>query len=825
MYNSKKRLIKINKKGSDAYKINIATSNTEFYGFKFGEPAGKLLTYVPKIYGAVDLPEASILEDTISDYVPVTGGIKLINNGEQFDYIYAITYLFDDIDTNPGKMITDTVKIGTQNQVYVGQINDSPILFLNGVYLEQDYYSYNQTDGVITFSGDTITEYMDMVVLSFHNIMKNNNSILELQITNDNIIDNNIVVTHNAIRDLADFFNPIVFISGISTSVKMQDQIKIEDDTITIYNFGPIEEGNSYSLLAVDAGEGAYMSSGHVSENAIIDENIKEDGSYILFIDGLCMSPREFEISNKKILINGDLNPEGNPSEYYLINAGLNDNIGTNVMFDAPVSYFTCRLNNKNNNVVYDDCNMVISYVSNNETNINGILIDENFIKVPLDTENAYITGQILNIKTENLLGDPVYDYYIYNINGDYTWTKFEDEYGVENLYKLQDMITQFNGKGSLSIMSNTALEGSTLTYYAYTYVDEIDEALLDGKRNCTINVDNHIIEDKQDFFTNKTQTFYANKGCISAYINGVQSLDIKDYPGTQCKFTIDTPLSHDFINWKNRDMYNIIKNIDGYTTVDDLELLSLSEYAFDEKSLEYIKILSKCINTMETTNDLYYIVERTEGNETYACNRVITGPENRYDNFDNTYTSSSYIGPGAINVFLNGVLLEKAEYSIFDNCNIILNEIQTAGGSDEFTRDDKNTWTLIKYYTDGELKKIYCKEPDRLLLELRPDTSIKKASYNIKEVSYETQAFDIIDYDYPTSLRNTKDKIKIYINGLLYTGKYSNINGVITLEDAPLNIDPIKLYFDSHPDEYKEYKKFNGEYVASKDRITFEWR
>lgn len=271
--------------------------------------------------------------------------------------------------------------------------------------------------------------------------------------------------------------------------------------------------------------------------------------------------------------------------------------------------------------------------------------------------------------------------------------------------------------------------------------------------------------------------------------------------------------------------MYNILKDINDNITVDDLELLGLSEYAFDENSLEYMKTLSKCIDTMETTNDLYYIVERTEGNETYACNRVITGPENRYDNFDNTYTSSSYIGPGAINVFLNGVLLEKAEYSIFDNCNIILNEIQTAGGSDEFTREDKDTWTLIKYYIDGELKKIYCKEPDRLLLELRPDTSIKKASYNIKEISYETQAFDIIDYDYPVSLKNTKDKIKIYINGLIYTGKYSNINGVITLEDAPLNIDPIKLYFDSHPDEYKEYKKFNGEYIASKDRITFEWR
>ena len=828
MYNAKKRLVKINKTGADAYVVNLPTNNTEFYGFTFGEPLGKLLTYVPKSYNVNETINGdSILDDTISDYVPVTGGIKLINNGKKYDYIYAITYVFNDVTNTFGSMKTGTVKIGSQNQVFVGQINDDPLLFLNGVYLEQSSYTYDKADGVITFSGDTITERMDMIVLSFKNIMKSNtNKILELQITNSNIKNNNIVVTHDNVAQVSNFTEPIAFICGIGTSVRMQDQIEINNTTVTIKNFGAIESGNVYSLIIADGGS-SYMSTGTVTENAIIDSNIVEDGEYALFINGVCMSPREFEVSKGKIIISGDLNPtNGKAVEYYLLDLSKGDE-GTQLMFDAPVSYFTTRIEDNNASSVYNDCNMIVSYAYDNTNSKNGILIDENFIKVPLDTENAYITGQILNIKSEDNLGDPIYDYYIYNAHGNYAWTKFEDEYGTDNLYKLQDMITQFNENGSLSIMSNKTLQGLNLTYYAYTYIDEVDEPLMDGKRNCVINVANHVTKPTQDFSSNKMQTFIANKGCISAFVNGIQVYDVKDYPSTQCKFTIDTPISNGFINWKDRDMYNTIKNITDSTTVEDLEKLGLNEYAFDEDKLNALRLLKESIVQMETENELYYLVERVENNESYACNRVITGPENRYDNFDNTYTSSSYIGPGAINVYLNGVLLEKKEYSIFDNCNVILNNIQTAGGSDEFTRDDEKTWTLIKYYDEesGTVKRIYCPEPDRLLLELRPDTSIKKISYDIKEVSYETQAFDIIDYDFPVSLKNTKDKIKIYINGVIYTGKYTLINGVITLLDAPLQVDPMRVYFDSHPDEYKEYKKVNGEWVSPKDRVTFEWR
>lgn len=48
-----------------------------------------------------------IASDTISDYVRVTGGIKLINKGKNYKYIYAITYHFaDSAEKNDGVVLS-----------------------------------------------------------------------------------------------------------------------------------------------------------------------------------------------------------------------------------------------------------------------------------------------------------------------------------------------------------------------------------------------------------------------------------------------------------------------------------------------------------------------------------------------------------------------------------------------------------------------------------------------------------------------------------------------------------------------------------------------
>lgn len=810
-----KRLIKVNKA---TYIIETTTNNTEFYGFKLGSPTGTFLRNVTTEFSGQNIDLNNISKDLKSDYAIINGGIKLINTATEYDFIYAITYHFADSYSNHmGNLIKNKVTIGTTNQVYIGSINDTPILFLDGVYQEQSTYQYVQDTGVVTFNGSTITEYMDMLAVSFARVLKDTNgSPLDLTITNSNIINNDIVYSHDKLTTISTFTHPIALVGGIAGHMSytgITDQVSISGNTITIRNFGPIDTGDSVSIMIVDTGT-SYTSSGITTSNSIVDPTITIDGKYLVFIEGLCIGNSEMEVSNGKILLNGDLTNK----EYYLIS--LNEqNDGTYLMFDSPVSYYTIQIDDKNTNTMYNDASMVIAYANNTSTNKNGILIDQNFLKVAKDSYTKYVTGQILNIKTENEVGDPYYEYCIYNMDGTYTWKSFEKLYGTSDLQKLQDMITQFNGKGSLSIMSNTSLVGSELTYYSYTYADILDEPLVSGDRNCLINVKNHASTPIQDFYSNRTQTFYPNKGCVSTYVNGIFTIPT-DYLSTQCKFSINTPTSSGFVNWKDRDLYSILKNINDDTTLEYLNSLNLQEYYFTDELLEQMKVLAKAIKQMESTNNLHYIIERTEEGETYAANRIICGPQDRYEAFDNTYTSSVYFGPGSINVYLNGVLLERSSYSIFDNHNVILNDIQTAGGSDELDREDPSTWNLVKYYDaeSGEVKKVYCESADELIVELRPDTSIKKSTYTIKDVSYDTQAFDIIEYNFPSSLVNSKDLIKIYINGILYDGSYAIENGVITLKDAPLQVNPLKVYLDSH-------KEIKYENELSGDKVTFEWR
>ena len=248
------------------------------------------------------------------------------------------------------------------------------------------------------------------------------------------------------------------------------------------------------------------------------------------------------------------------------------------------------------------------------------------------------------------------------------------------------------------------------------------------------------------------------------------------------------------------------------------------------------MKSLSRVIHQCETSNELFYFVEKIEAGETYSVNRDWLSHADRYTTFDNTYNAHNYIGPGAVDVYLNGVMLDKTSYSIFNNNNIILNDLMVAGGSDEYDRDKTETHNMIKYYITeyneekekevGTVKYLHCESPDEILIEYRPDTTIRKVSYEIKQTTYDTNGvFMYEDYEFPDSLLRTKDVIKIWIDGILYTGGYHIQGKNIVLEDSPLQLDPIKQYFDTHPDTYREWKIKNGEYSYRKSRVIFEWR
>ena len=855
LYSANKRLIKVIDKID--YFINVTTTNTEFYGFKIGNPVGTFLRHIED-FNTGDIDN---LNDDISDYKHVSGGIQLINNGREYDYIYAITYNFDSIDNTYGNVIIGNAVIGNDNDVYVGQIKGFPLVFLDGTYMDQDDYEYDPYEGMLSFSGEEITNESDLVVAVFADILLSDetNTPFELEISDRDITANgDIVRQHDYLKKVSRFAHPIVFVQGIGTLYDQEygitDEVEIDTDTgtITVKNFGPINAGDTLNICVADIGA-AKLSSGNLTPNGeILDDNIKSDKTYLAFINGICTSPSDHEVSDGCIKINKVYDIVSEENRYVLMSLDKGDE-GIDLMFDSSISYFTFQIDDNSDSTVYNDCDMVVSYVYDDDKSTNGILIDYNHVQSTISNERAYSTGEILKVKDTNNSDVYNYEYLIYNVHGDYRWTDYDDEYGIEERNSLDAMITQFKGDGSISIMNNKSLAGKTIEYYAYTYADEIDEPIQKGKRNCKIAIKDHAkdanIPDIQNFSVNRTQLYTVpNKGILGTYVNGVQvrSIDLVDQNGkADCRFTIDTMESINFNKtWGTKcDLYPLLKRITDDTSLIDLQIFKndefaeeLKDYSITSSLLDKLKALANIINETENENELFYFIERMERNETYSVNRDWLGHGNRFTNFDNSYTAVSYIGPGLVDVYLNGVMLDKSSYSIFNNNYILLNDLSVAGGSDEYDKDDEKTHRLIKYYvetydkdtdkTNGQLHYVYCESPDELTVEYRPDVTLRKASYEIKEISYDMNGvFSYDDYEFPSSLLNTKDEIKIWIDGILYTDGYYIENKNIVLRNSPLRLDPIKEYFNAHPDTYKEWKKEHGEYVYTRSRIIFEWR
>lgn len=894
LYNADKRLIKIlDSIKTDNWFINVPTTNTEFYGVINGEPKGTLLRYIPTSYKEAEGDISSETTDTISDYRKVSGGIQLINAGRTYDYIYAITYKFDSVDQKFGYVLHDNVTIGDNNEVFVGQIKGFPLVFLNGLYLEQADYKYTSNEGMLAFSGETITNNMDLTVAAFADVVRYTTTEypglepqqippFELTVTASDIsAKGTIIKSHEYIKQASRFKHPIAFVQGVASlydpGYGITDEVEIDaaSGMIKVYNYGPLaksisafsldgdsdnlDEGTLNTFTTPDFDDGAFlsvdnsqtkiliadigdakMSSGLTSNGAIIDANITDTCSYIAFINGVCTSPSDHIVSIGKIESEGITSGQ----QYILMSLDKGDT-GIDLLFDAPISYFTAQINDNNASTVYNDCNMVVSYVYDDAGLYNGILLDQNYLTQTITTEKAYSTGEIIKVLDSSNESEFAYIYKIFNLNGDFSWTNLSQA----DIFKIEQMVTQFNGAGSISIMSNASLKGKKLAYYAYTFADEVDEAILSGKSTAKIAVQNHIqdttIPSVQDFYVSRTHYYSPpGKGVLATYINGIQ-VKSTDSETVECKYHIDTPSHNNYVKcWgTSHDLYPLLKEINTNTSLIDLENFKagkyseqLKEYSVNVSLLEKLKGLAKAILESETNNELAYFVEKLEAGETFSVDRSWTSWANRYAPFDNTYTSLSYIGPGSVNVYLNGVMLDKSSYSIFDNNNIILNDLTPSGGSDEWTMENDDSHRMIKYYveeydettgkTKGNIYRLLTETPDEVMIEYRPDTTVKKVSYEIKDTTYDTNGvLSYEDYSFPNSLITTKDTIKIYIDGILYTGGYKIDKKDVVLTNCPLQLDPIQQYFNAHPDIYKEWKRKNGEYVYKRSRIIFEWR
>jgi hypothetical protein len=284
-----------------------------------------------------------------------------------------------------------------------------------------------------------------------------------------------------------------------------------------------------------------------------------------------------------------------------------------------------------------------------------------------------------------------------------------------------------------------------------------------------------------------------------------------------------------------SQDMYNVLM-AEGFTddcTLDtEIEVINngvkerclVGKFFNSEHQLEQAKLLKKYILNDMKNNNLFYIIENVEHNEMASCRREWRAPRNDNGNLPNSYTTTMRMMPGIINVYVNGVLLEKDDYAIYDNNKVMIG-FDLVGGQEILPKNKGDYKYPYRVLTDEGFKFIECENNDEVLIEVRDDLTVKKRTYRIKDVSYETHSFDIEDYEYPASLSSTKDVIKIYINGVLYDGDYTNIGGVITLLECDLEEDPLYKHLRMYPSAMEEYRSKYGEYIAHEDTITFEWR
>ena len=657
----------------------------------------------------------------------------------------------------------------------------------------------------------------------------------------------------DSLFDKEKFPNPLIFYNGLAGYTyaafpkegELEDgevdiHIDYEGKNITIHNFGPICDSNGMSaVFAVSLGENNYKSSGILEGGVIYDPNISVETPYLVIVDGIVMSPynEDITVEDGKITITDAtiaLNSEYTVIELTDINESLIDDTDAIIcIYDDMFTPYSIPIMNPkamNTRNAYDDCDSAVVMCGP------GVLLDREAIQREFDANDSFVGGQIVRKRKKTANDDELYEWRMYTYSNEYVVLDPIDD-GII-ISDCERMITYYMNKGTV-LLNPVNIDDQPVTVYAYTYVDHIDERLLRGQRLIPIEVPNHSnnLAGYTTYTTNRTHLYDVGANALSTYINGVM-VNHTEEPTTDNKgdlFFVDEQFSSKFINEYGEDMYNVLmaNGFDEATSIEDqIEIATpygddpclIMKYFNSEHQLAQAKALKKYILEDMRNNNFMYIIENVENNESATCRRHWAAPRNDNGNLPNSYTTSMRLMPGIINVYVNGVLLEKDEYAIFDSNKVMIG-FDLIGGQEIIKKIKDQYSHPYRVLTDEGFVYIDCESDDEVMIEVRDDLSVKKRSYTIKEISYETYSFDTLDYDFPSSLSTTRDVIKIYINGVLYDGDYTNNEGVITLLDCELEEDPLYKYLKMNPSMMDEYNSKYGEYIKHEDIITFEWR
>lgn len=731
IFKMEKKIAKIDK---TTYKIYGAfDNNTEFYILD------------EKGTGTLLQPYKNNIEK--ADYRSFGEGIELLSQkAKDAEYIYMISSVFYDT-ARPGKLVKKEFTVGSTAEIHVGKLTKRPMIFLDGLYLEQSKYDYDSDTGNIEID-DTIINPMDMMAIVFQDLETEEKEINNITDSNGN---DTIVGTFNKANTFA---KPLAFVSGVmGTNIFSPEEIEFNGSSLTIKNFGPGVVNPPVKVMVVEA-DNMYLTHGSIdSTKTIKHEDISNNPNdeYILFVDGVLVSSRDLIVAEGEIILANAV--EG--QQYVLLK--IQDDETTALSFDSKVMNFTVSIKNPDG-TLYNECDNALIYADGKM-----IATEDALLKPSLPVKG--ITGQIVKVKSND--SDSVYKYYTWNTDKA-AWDIVTDNSTIQ---KYESMIKATYSAGSI-MLNSTGLEGKKGTYYAYTYANGIEEPLLKGQRT--------IRKDVTEYAVNVEHSFNTGQGAFSAYLDGILCPHIEENDNTG-KFTVP-PL-----------------------------------------------IADGDINPYDAT--LTYYIERPERTELVSCYREVLTAANRTTEYDNGYKTTISLIPGVVAMYVNGVRLEKSDYSIISPNEFVLHR-NIVGSQKNYNPDDKTTWNKYWLYNKDNQYEIVCHRNDEIVVEVRQDYSLKTQTIPVR---YSGQrAFYMEDDGIPKSLILTQDLIKIYIDGVLYDGEYiiNRDSGAIILLDPNLehimNVDPIAKHFDMYPEEHDEYiKEHSSAYIAKPriNRITFEWR
>lgn len=147
----------------------------------------------------------TVTTEVLGDFKPFDKGIEIISaRAKASEFIMMYAYSFYDT-ARPGKLIRKDFNIGSNSEIQIGQSTKDPLIFFDGLYLEQNKYDYDNSTGIITVH-DKITNQMDVMSIVFEK-----NEVADFSI--NQTIDN---TTDAIIGTLTETYEkPMVFVSGV----------------------------------------------------------------------------------------------------------------------------------------------------------------------------------------------------------------------------------------------------------------------------------------------------------------------------------------------------------------------------------------------------------------------------------------------------------------------------------------------------------------------------------------------------------------------------------------------------------------------------------